>query len=86
MANDFQQQIAQLTRSFHAQIADVEQSYRMAMGAVPMQAPVPMQPITQYRAAYPRAQLESESIYSDDESSGSETERKVKLWKRNRRE
>ena len=86
LANDFQQQIAQLTRSFHAQIADVEQSYRMAMGAVPLQAPVPIQPAIQYRPSYPRAALESESLYSDDESSESDTQRNVRLWRRNRRD
>jgi hypothetical protein len=75
MAADFQQQIGQLTRAFHQQLADMEQAYR-ASYAFAQQPALPIE-----RRLRRRRLAESTTDETYDEEEESEADRKVQLWR-----
>jgi hypothetical protein len=87
MAADFQHQIAQLSRAFHQQLTDIEQSYRAAFGmahVIVPPAPVAVEHGPSFRRGrLPEPPSPEYSSDEDDESTSyeSDTEKKIKLWK-----
>jgi hypothetical protein len=80
MAVEFQQQIAQLTRAFHHQLADMEQAYRASYGFA-QQAALAAAPLPIERRIRRRRTTEAATDESYDEEEESETDRKVQLWR-----